>query len=335
MIGRTPCWAVCLSATAAMLATKLPLAGQTERMPAVFMTTGSNVRLRAEPTTNSAVVSTLPLGTEVTAIASVPHAGWRRIMTTGSGHGWIQARFMVPFDPAARTEIVGSIVRPLLPARVRGEVPNRTSEHARQVVELVERALLLEADRERRADLSVLLLRAMSVTLGTISQRLPRDRVDVEAEAAWLNSRAALIQQGTAGLLVSQEFIRATHTRYSDTAAADGIAWFLAEQGPRGECEADVVCEVANVNGTHGDYLRLHPSGPHALQALAGVSSLAATLSYVRRFPGILGEFGPRRCADLNTNLSPLREATERATAPAEAKATALLALSQYSALCP
>src|SRR5439155_15591120 len=97
-----------------------------------------------------------------------------------------------------------------------------------------------------------------------------------------------------ANWLLAREHILGLYETYSTTAAADDIAWLLATNGIRGECEGDVPCYVSWKNQLEGDYLRRQPAGRHADEANWGIAeSLNGAMDNLLRFPKVLAEFRP------------------------------------------
>ena len=58
------------------------------------------------------------------------------------------------------------------------------------------------------------------------------------------------------------------HKKYATVALADQIAWEAAENPLPGECEGYVNCYLFSERMTNGEYLRLHPNGKKASEAL-------------------------------------------------------------------
>src|SRR5581483_5936908 len=82
----------------------------------------------------------------------------------------------------------------------------------------------------------------------------------------------AFYNEPSGGWMISKNAIRAAHDRYRSTAAADDLAWYLVNNGLGGECEGDIACYAAAANQLEGDYLRLHPAGRHADEALRSLT---------------------------------------------------------------
>ena len=60
---------------------------------------------------------------------------------------------------------------------------------------------------------------------------------------------------------------------------ADDIAWFAVTTGLAGECEGNIACYLSAENMLHGEYLRAHPFGRHAAEAVGAVATMVDTVT--------------------------------------------------------
>src|ERR1700674_1851847 len=134
--------------------------------------------------------------------------------------------------------------------------------------------------------------------------------------------------------MVRDWYIKQAHETHRGTAAADDIAWFLVQNGLRGEGEGDVPCYVNWTNQLDGDYPRVYPAWRPVGELIGGVPRiLNGTMDNLEAFPLVLKEFNPAsRCDELHASLDQLVAAV-MASASAH-KADALMALDRYSRLC-
>ncbi len=84
-----------------------------------------------------------------------------------------------------------------------------------------------------------------------------------------------------------------------------------------------------------GEYLRLHPDGHHADEAVAAVATrLNAVMDNLQAYPRVLEEFNPAaRCDELRAGLDSLSAATKGAQSRRHAEAAA--AIDRVARLCP
>jgi hypothetical protein len=301
------------------------------------ITSASNVRLRHAPATNGSVAAELPLGADLIVLERA-HAGdlWYRVKTDEGRNGWVLGRLTAPLDPERRDRTIESILLdrlPNLPQPSGGRSRIGQSFSARvQLFDLIERTAAPLADREVQARFALYRLRAMGHVLAAIpfggGEREPyRGWIDAHEDAVTYNELAGR-------WMVGDSYIKHAHETHRGTAAADDIAWFLAQNGLRGECEGDVPCYVDSTNQLDGAYLRLHPAGRHADESTGNVARvLNGAMDNLEAFPLVLKEFNPAsRCDELHASLDPLVAAV-MASASVH-KADAFTALNRYSRLC-
>jgi hypothetical protein len=111
--------------------------------------------------------------------------------------------------------------------------------------------------------------------------------------------------------LIVPEVVWRVHTAHRSTSSAEAIAWLAVENGYPGECEGYIPCYANIMNWLDGEYLRRHPRGPHASEAVAQVhSSLADALKRLSTDPPASRYLDPATdCGDLKAGLVPLRAA--------------------------
>lgn len=97
---------------------------------------------------------------------------------------------------------------------------------------------------------------------------------------------------------------------HRSASTADDIGWFAVTNGYPGECEGYVPCYANILNWRDGEYLRRHPRGRHASEAVALVrSSLGEALKLLSQ-PSATEFLNPATdCGDLKAGLEPLRQA--------------------------
>jgi hypothetical protein len=235
-----------------------------------------------------------------------------------------------PLDLDRRDQTIESIVlsRLLRPSAPRAE----TFSTRLQLFDLIERTAARLNDREAQARFALYRLRSMSdVALG-----VPFGRGDSDPYRPWIHAHQEEVVYDEPGgsWMVNASYIIQTHDTYRATAAADDIAWFLVQNGLRGECEGDVPCYLDSQNQLNGQYLRWHPRGRHADESNVNIArALNDIMDNLRALPAVLQEFDPTtRCGELHMSLDPLVAAVTASTSGP--KAQALAAADRFAQLC-
>jgi hypothetical protein len=290
---------------------------------------GTNVAVRARPVSTADVVAYLTLGTEVADVSTADlEKTWTRVRLSDGREGWVLASLARPIDVRRRWPAIERLI---------GERLARRGDSFASLVELsdftgrVAREAAASGDPEVAARLDLLRLR----TLGGAAAAIPLRQDRRDPYLSWLDRhKASLVYDEPGGLwMVSPEATRASHKTHAGTAAADDIAWFGVTTGLPGECEGQLACYVVARNQLHGEYLRLHPDGRHAAEA---VLAIRETVALVTR-PGSPREspqFERADCRDLVAAVDGLRAAVTSSGAGAESKDELLRGLGAIRGKC-
>ncbi len=288
-----------------------------------------NARLRSAADTSSSVTAVLPLGTELTTVACTSvKEPWCHVETTDGRDGWILERLTTLFDPSRTATSVESIVIARL---ARGFDGGETFQSRLQLLDLVERTAAGVSDRETQGRFAFHRIRALKL----VSSGIPHHPRDFDTTyKPWLDAHetAVAYDEPDGQWKVEASYIHEIHDQFRDTDAADDIAWFMAQNGLRGECEGDVPCYLNRHNQLNGEYLRLHPHGRHANESN---EEIAVRLNIIAGGlkDSTLPWFDPgTRCGELHASLDPLIAAVTASTSTR--KADALAALSRFAQLC-
>jgi hypothetical protein len=196
------------------------------------------------------------------------------------------------------------------------------------VLAMVDRELATGNEREILARLSLLRLQALARVL----EKIPFGKGEHQPYAALLRANSGKWDYDEPGgrWLVRHQAIVALHDEYHDTKSAESIAWFMLTTGLGGECEGYLACYVRVTNILGGRYLRWHPDGAHANEAVARVKSLLDMLSTERLPPD---SFEPRRdCKELMDAIVPLRAGVAATMVPD--RSVVIAALDKIAARC-
>jgi hypothetical protein len=271
-----------------------------------LITAATNVRLRSEPDTGSAILAMLPLGTELELAESIRRGGWISVRTTGGDEGWIDESLTVPVSDSTYPQVI----RDLITARLNREGDGFVARA--ELVAFIEIALERDWSVDDRAWLELQRLHALAATLGTIP--FYRTRWD-DRLTSWIEARAAEIDYSEPGghWLMNRDMILDRHDRYRSTPAADEIAWFAVQNGLSGECEGFLVCYLEWSDRLEGEYLRRQPAGAYVEEAAARVQRVS---EYYRSITDVSDVFDAQReCAALHNAVASLEAAVLGSTA--------------------
>ena len=226
----------------------------------VRITAVANVTLRSLPSATAISVAQLPLGTEVVVVPAGLDKTWLRVKLSDGGEGWVQSSLTKSLDPVWRWPVFDGIIAERL-SRTGDKFP----AHA-ELVAFIERVMPEYTDIDGRARLELARLRALSLAAGAI----PFKQSKREPYATWLSSRGTDVVYDEPGShwMVRSKTIWDARALHAASPVADDIAWFAVINGLPGECEGHVACYLYVKNQLVGEYLRLHPSGRHASEAV-------------------------------------------------------------------
>ena len=225
------------------------------------ITAAANTTLRALPSATAAAVAQLPLGTELTDAGPVGlDKTWLRVKVADGREGWIVANLTKPLDPNWRWPTFDRIIADRLGRK--GDSFPALSE----LVAFIERVAPEYSDPDGRARVELSRLRATAAAAAVI----PFKGGTRDPYASWLNSRKTDVfyDDPRGAWMLSDRPIWAVHARAGSSPITDDIAWFAVTNGLGGECEGYLPCYISWRNRLQGEYLRLHPGGKHAEEAV-------------------------------------------------------------------
>jgi hypothetical protein len=201
------------------------------------------------------------------------------------------------------------------------------------LVARLERAVADAPAGESGAQLALLWLQGVRWLLSAVPFDVTQRE---EPYRSWLAARDALVtySEPAGEWLIVSEVIWRVHDEHRNTAAADEIAWLAVQNRLPGECEGYVPCYAFGLNHLEGEYLRRHPGGAYAAEALDSVhQALTNALELLARPDG--GDFlNPATdCGDLQASLVPLRAAAQGARDGSTSQA--IIATDRLLAMCP
>lgn len=261
----------------------------------------ANVRLRAEPSEEVKIITTVPLGTNVTELEVTPDRQWVRVRTSDGREGWMR-------EGLSRRVPDGQVVG--VAQRIIYERLARTGDGFASWIELesfIDRMRADLTDREVEARFALFRLQAISAT-ARAGERYNRPLAPAFAE--WLEAHKSLLARNEPGgvWIVRRDVILAEHDRFKGTREGDQIAWFAVTNGLGGECEGFVVCYLTRDDLLWAEYLRRQPAGFSVRTALGELRERA---TYYREDliprPGLLDAVSD--CADFLAAITRIQEA--------------------------
>lgn len=288
----------------------------------VLITQASNVQLRAAAAASASVLASLPVGTELTAVGGSIDGRWRRVKTAEGVEGFVAVSLVREVPEGRRADVIEALIGERL-AREGDGFPARV-----ELLDLVERAARDATEGERRGRLALARLRALDGALDAI----PFQRARSEPYASWLKARDPYIHYNEPGgnWMMDRHMLVALQDEHRTATSSDEIAWFVSTYGLGGECEGDNACNASRTNDLWGEYLRRHPEGRHAGEAL---DHIVVSFSAVPALPETLRDLNPAPdCAGIIKALDPLRRAV--AATEQSGKSAALASIERLRSHC-
>ena len=271
----------------------------------IRITAAANVTVRALPAAGSPVVAQVPLGTELTdsSLAGLDKT-WVRVALADGREGWVLANLTKPLDPHWRWPTFDEIIADRL--RRKGDAFPALAELAT----FIERVAPEYTDPDGRARVEFARLRAISLA----AKAIPVQGGTREPYASWLKGLKArgtdvvYDESGKRWMLAARPIWEA-HARIQSASIADEVAWFAVTNGVGGECKGYLVCYFDRRNRLHGEYLRHHPNGQHATDAVGVLKETADQIGAPAK-PGEAFLFDRGRdCRDVTASLDALTSA--------------------------
>jgi hypothetical protein len=236
------------------------------------ITAVANVTLRTSPSSTAAAVAQLPLGTEVTESGpSGLDKTWIHVKLPDAREGWLQSSLLRTLDPVWRWPVFDRIIAERLGRKGDGFMAQV------ELVSFIERVAPEYTDKDGRARIELSRLRA----LDNAAVAIPRNGQRRDPYVSWLASRQNdLVYDEPGGRwILRDKAIWDVHAKHASTESADDIAWFAVQTGLGGECEGWIECYLSVRNRVHGEYLRQHPGGRYAAEAVDVISKTIDTVA--------------------------------------------------------
>ena len=186
---------------------------------------------------------------------------------------------------------------------------------------------------ETRGRLALAWVRAARRTLGAIPFTV--NGTTEEPYRTWLADHADdIVYSEPAGQwLMHPEHLWHLHDAHRRTASAEPLAWEVVTNGLPGECEGYPPCYLAGLDLLHAEYLRRHPGGAHAAEAVEQIRQSNEQSVDLTSGAKPHEFFNPATdCVDLVPKAATVRAALGQASVDAKA---AIVPLDRLRALCP
>jgi hypothetical protein len=227
-------------------------------------------RVRSQALATAPELSRLRLGTVLKVTEKNP--AWYRVQYVSGGktaNGWISANSVNDLNSGAREELYRQIVD-------RNYKDEMDFAAASEMVEFLTQVSGELGGSSSSAELELKRLLALRAAL----KKIPGGQSERSPYREFLKAqeKSIIYSDPAAEWYVASNLFWDLHKKYAATALADRIAWEAAENPLPGECEGYVNCNLFSERMTNGEYLRLHPNGTHAAQALENLNYFLAVI---------------------------------------------------------
>jgi hypothetical protein len=237
------------------------------------ITTVSAMRARRGPQVAAEEIMRLKLGTIVSAVARSANQDtiggksdyWYRVNLPNGETGWLFGGLLLDYDIRRREELL----RQIFEARLKAENTNFADEQ--EFYNLAASSIAEAKGPNTRAEFELFKLLALAKWAGRLPQ--PNNPKDKPPYPEWHRAHdAEVIENGFAGgYNLKTELLWKLEAKYHTLPIADRIAWEAAHNMEPSDCESDEVCDFYLMSGDI-EYLRLHPDGAHAPEAVKELS---------------------------------------------------------------
>jgi hypothetical protein len=215
----------------------------------------------------------LKLGTVVSALARSANQDtiggksdyWFRVTLPNGETGWLFGALLLDYDISRREQVL----RQIFEARLKAENTDIADEQ--DFYNLAASSIAEAKSANTRAEFELFKLLALAKWAGRIPQ--PNNPKDKSLYREWHRAHdAETIENGFAGgYNLKTELLWNLEAKYHTLPIADRIAWEAAHNMQPSDCESDEVCDFYLMSGDI-EYLRLHPGGTHAAEAVQELS---------------------------------------------------------------
>jgi hypothetical protein len=226
--------------------------------------TSTASRIRQQPKTNSAQLSTVKLGK--TLPVSEKTEAWYRVQYAEGKSGWISKTIAKDFDTDKRDEIYREIID-----KYSGK---KTLDFATasELAEFLKIAQVMVKTDKLKADLGIKRLRFLSAALKAI----PFGKGEQPPYKTFIkgHEKEVVYSDPSAQWYVRSDAFWELHNKFTALPVAEEIAWEAAQNPIPGECEGYVNCYLYLLRATDAEYLNFYPNGKYSKKALSNITNM-------------------------------------------------------------
>jgi hypothetical protein len=281
-------------------------------LPQIIVTDVS-ARVRSQAQASAPEVSRIRLGTVLKVTEKNP--AWYKVQYTAGGkttNGWISANSVNDLNAGAREELYRQIVD-------RNYKSEMDFASASEMVDFLTQVTSELGTSNASAELELKRLLALQTAL----KKIPSGGGDRSPyrEFIKMHEKSVIYSDPAAEWYVVSNLFWDLRKKYATTTTADQIAWQGAENPLPGECEGYVNCYLFSERMTNGEYLRLHPNGKKATEALANLTRfLSSVVEDLDKKTSFTGPTDVTDRAEFNNLLAELRTIVSRLPLPEKEK---------------
>ncbi|MGI8467494.1 MAG: SH3 domain-containing protein [Pyrinomonadaceae bacterium] len=231
-----------------------------------FIVTDVSAQIRTQAKANAPELSKVKLGTVLNV--SQKSASWYKVQFSNGAKtsvGWIPASSVGSLDAANKPQIYSQVAN-------RYYKPDMDFATSSALYEFLTRSKPEFETSDSAADLELKRLLALRAALKTIPASAKTDAPYKDFLKA--HDKEIVYSEPSGEYLVASNLFWGWQKKEKAAPLADQIAW-EGEQNPLpGECEGYVNCHLFYARMTSGEYLNLHPTGKHNLEALTNLTNL-------------------------------------------------------------
>ena len=231
------------------------------------ITTVSAMRVRSGPQTTAQEITRLKLGTVVNATERSSNQDtvggktdyWYLVNLPNGQSGWLFGGLLLDYTEQQREQLLRQIIE----ARLKAE--NTDFLDRLEIYNLAARSTTEAKDVNTRVEFELLKLLALSSSAEAFSS----DQANKSPYREWLKAHGGEVipNEFAGGYNMRTDLLWNLETKYHSLPVADRIAWAAAENPQPHDCEGDEVCNLFTFEGGV-EYLRRHPNGAHAAEAV-------------------------------------------------------------------
>lgn len=241
------------------------------------ITSGTAVRVRANPAVSAAEVGKLPFGTVLVTQQRSPNQDrvgakkdyWYSVNTPVKG--WVFGGLLQDYDANNPDKIAVQLIRSKLGKADRlmnSSVLNYNDSF--EISQFAQQAASKAKSVELAGDLKLAHLQAVQQGLYAI----PINQAKNQPYAGWIKSLGNQIfyHELAGGYYVDSRYLWNLADQYKQAQIGDTIAWQAAHASLGGECEGFVECMSYRMQITQGEYLKRYPKGQYVTPMLKEIN---------------------------------------------------------------